>query len=165
MGLAPAQCFLGVLVSFQQWPQFWYHQKVRMYVYFVYFICTCKCMCRFLLFSLKLKSTTYRQSDINRYCKTVSPLSSLVLSFPSSTSSSSHFHTLNRGSCLGSHPEILSLPSSFLVSFLKGIIVHCSIYRPVSVCVFRYHSSEIALSKRAPGAREAPDSRGCPPQH
>ena len=43
------------------------------------------------------------------------------------------------------------------LSFLKGIIARCSIYRPVSVCVFRYHSSEIAPSKRAPGAREAPD--------
>lgn len=52
-----------------------------------------------------------------------------------------------------------SIPTSnFPVSFLKGIIVHCSIYRPVCVCVFRYHSSEIAPSKGAPGAREAPDS-------
>lgn len=62
-------------------------------------------------------------------------LSPPVSSSSSSTSSSSHFHLLNMGSCLGSSPEILSPPSSFPPSFLKGIIVHCSIYRPVTVCV------------------------------
>lgn len=73
---------------------------------------------------------------------------------PSSSSSSTHFHTLNRGFRVGTHSEILSPPSSFL----KGIIGHCSIYSPMSVCLcFPVSQLWIALSERLPGAREAPD--------
>lgn len=141
-------------------------------IYTVYFSYTFVfvCVCLPWRQGIKSEKCNNRKSNINKdilklclHCHRL--LSSSVIScplLPSSTSSSSHFHTLNRGSHLGTHPEILSLPSSFPPSFLKGIIVHCSIYSPVSVClcvcVFRYHSSEIALSKRVPGAREAPDS-------
>lgn len=45
-------------------------------------------------------------------------------------------------------------------AFLKGIIGHCSIYGPMSVCLcvcFPVSQLWIALSKLLPGAREAPD--------
>lgn len=49
--------------------------------------------------------------------------------------------------------------AAFLSQLLKG---HHSplLYLQICACVrvFRYHSSEIAPSKRAPGAREAPDA-------
>lgn len=48
----------------------------------------------------------------------------------------SHFRTLNGGSCLGTHSEIQSSRSSFPLSVLKGIIVHCSIYSTECVRVF-----------------------------